>query len=94
MAKLALNSISKPSNSSFNVLSTLICNVLFFQVHKIIGFAPVLLQVVMSVELEMPVKQAGEYVLQNNDTLNNGWGLGSEQGLNQDLETGCILFMH
>lgn len=31
-----------------------------FQVHKIIGFAPTLLQVIMSNEVEMPVRQAGK----------------------------------
>jgi hypothetical protein len=36
------------------------CVLLLFQVHKIIGFAPSLLQVVMSNEIEMPVRQAGE----------------------------------
>lgn len=30
------------------------------QIHKIIGFAPVLLQVVMAGDIEMPVRQAGE----------------------------------
>ena len=34
-------------------------NFFFFQVHKIIGFAPVLLQVVMTGEIDMPVRQAG-----------------------------------
>lgn len=30
------------------------------QVHKIIGFAPVLLQVVMTEQIDMPVRQAGK----------------------------------
>lgn len=34
-----------------------------FQIHKIIGFAPTLLQVVMSNEVDMPVRQAGKYLL-------------------------------
>lgn len=33
-----------------------------FQIHKIIGFAPTLLQVVMSNEVDMPVRQAGKYI--------------------------------
>lgn len=33
------------------------------QVHKIIGFAPILLQVVMSDQVDMPVRQAGKIVL-------------------------------
>ena len=32
---------------------------LYFQVHKIIGFSPLLLQVVMTEQLDMPVRQAG-----------------------------------
>ena len=35
------------------------------QIHKIIGFAPTLLQVVMSTEVEMPVRQAGAIYLKN-----------------------------
>ncbi|XP_043287357.1 importin-7 [Venturia canescens] len=35
------------------------------QIHKIIGFAPTLLQVVMSSEVEMPVRQAGAIYLKN-----------------------------
>ncbi|XP_013398069.1 importin-7 [Lingula anatina] len=35
------------------------------EVHKIIGFAPILLQVVMSDQLDMPVKQAGAIYLKN-----------------------------
>jgi hypothetical protein len=31
-----------------------------FQIHKIIGFAPSLLQVVMLSDVDMPVRQAGE----------------------------------
>lgn len=34
-------------------------NFTFFQIHKIIGFAPTILQLVMSNDLEMPVRQAG-----------------------------------
>lgn len=30
------------------------------QIHKIIGFAPTLLQVVMSNEVDVPVRQAGK----------------------------------
>lgn len=33
-----------------------------FQIHKIIGFAPTLLQVVMTNEIDMPVRQAGKYL--------------------------------
>ena len=33
---------------------------IFLQVHKIIGFAPVLLQVVMEEHIDMPVRQAGK----------------------------------
>lgn len=32
----------------------------YLQVHKIIGFAPSLLQVIMSTDIEQPVRQAGE----------------------------------
>ena len=39
------------------------CFFLFIQVHKIIGFAPVLLQVVMAEQVDMPVRQAGKVVL-------------------------------
>ncbi|KAH7932359.1 importin-8 [Rhipicephalus sanguineus] len=35
------------------------------QVHKIIGFAPSLLQVVMTASLDMPVRQAGAIYLKN-----------------------------
>ena len=35
---------------------------LYLQVHKIIGFAPVLLQVVMEDTIDMPVRQAGKYI--------------------------------
>lgn len=35
------------------------------EVHKIIGFAPVLLQVVMTGEIDMPVRQAGVIYLKN-----------------------------
>ncbi|XP_077995074.1 importin-7-like [Glandiceps talaboti] len=35
------------------------------QVHKIIGFAPTLLQVVMSDQLQMPIRQAGVIYLKN-----------------------------
>ncbi|KAJ8666896.1 hypothetical protein QAD02_008558 [Eretmocerus hayati] len=40
------------------------------QVHKIIGFAPGLLQVVMSNEVDMPVRQAGVIYLKNFITTN------------------------
>ena len=33
-----------------------------FQVHKIIGFAPALIQVVMSDLVDMPVRQAGKSI--------------------------------
>jgi hypothetical protein len=35
------------------------------EVHKIIGFGPVLLQVVMSSEVELPVRQAAVIYLKN-----------------------------
>ncbi|XKL59631.1 hypothetical protein PGB90_000647 [Kerria lacca] len=35
------------------------------QIHKIIGFAPTLLQLVMSNELELPIRQAGAIYLKN-----------------------------
>lgn len=41
------------------------------QVHKIIGFAPSLLQVVMMTEVEMPVRQAGVIYLKN--LINQFW---------------------
>ena len=31
------------------------------EIHKIIGFAPTLLQCIMNDEVEMPTRQAGEY---------------------------------
>ena len=37
--------------------------ILGVQVHKIIGFAPVLLQVVMTDQIDMPVRQAGEFMI-------------------------------
>ncbi|XP_035736175.1 importin-7-like isoform X1 [Vespa mandarinia] len=40
------------------------------QIHKIIGFAPTLLQVVMSAEVDMPVRQAGVIYLKNLITTN------------------------
>ncbi|XP_015515096.1 importin-7 [Neodiprion lecontei] len=40
------------------------------QIHKIIGFAPSLLQVVMSTEVDMPVRQAGVIYLKNLITTN------------------------
>ncbi|XP_020286261.1 importin-7 [Pseudomyrmex gracilis] len=40
------------------------------QIHKIIGFAPTLLQVVMSNEVDMPVRQAGVIYLKNLITSN------------------------
>lgn len=33
---------------------------MILQIHKIIGFAPTLLQVVISPDVDMPVRQAGE----------------------------------
>ena len=35
------------------------------EVHKIIGFGPVLLQVIMSTEVELPVRQAAVIYLKN-----------------------------
>jgi len=35
------------------------CRLCLLQVHKIIGFVPALLQLVMSEQLDMPVRQAG-----------------------------------
>lgn len=35
----------------------------FFQIHKIIGFAPGLLQVVMTNDVDMPVRQAGKLLV-------------------------------
>ncbi|XP_063986834.1 importin-7 isoform X2 [Diachasmimorpha longicaudata] len=40
------------------------------QIHKIIGFAPSLLQVIMSNEVDMPVRQAGVIYLKNLITTN------------------------
>ncbi|XP_033221606.1 importin-7 [Belonocnema kinseyi] len=40
------------------------------QIHKIIGFAPTLLQVVMMTEVDMPVRQAGVIYLKNLITSN------------------------
>ena len=40
----------------------LVLCLLYLQVHKIIGFAPVLLQVVMEDTIDMPVRQAGKYI--------------------------------
>ena len=34
-------------------------NIFISQVHKIIGFAPTILQVVMAEQVDMPVRQAG-----------------------------------
>ncbi|KAK2707971.1 hypothetical protein QYM36_015599, partial [Artemia franciscana] len=41
------------------------------QIHKIIGFAPTLLQVIMSQEFDMPVKQSGVVYLKN--MVNGSW---------------------
>jgi len=41
------------------------------QIHKIIGFAPTLLQVVMMHEVDMPVRQAGAVYLKN--LINSSW---------------------
>jgi hypothetical protein len=38
-----------------------------FQIHKIIGFAPSLLQVVMLSDVDMPVRQAGKLVLESTE---------------------------
>ena len=42
-----------------------------FQVHKIIGFVPSLLQVVMQNDVEMPIRQAGVIYLKN--TIMQNW---------------------
>lgn len=42
-----------------------------FQIHKIIGFAPTLLQVVMMNDVDMPVRQAGVIYLKN--MVTNNW---------------------
>ncbi|KAL7049000.1 hypothetical protein ACKWTF_003564 [Chironomus riparius] len=44
---------------------------LLFKVHKIIGFVPSLLQVVMQNDVDMPVRQAGAVYLKN--TITNSW---------------------
>lgn len=35
---------------------------ILFQIHKIIGFAPSLLQVIMLPDVDMPVRQAGKFL--------------------------------
>ena len=40
------------------------------EVHKIIGFGPVLLQVIMSTEVELPVRQAAVIYLKNMVSIN------------------------
>ncbi|XP_026684664.1 importin-7-like [Diaphorina citri] len=46
-------------------------NWFLFQLHKIIGFAPGLLQIVMMSEVDMPVRQAGVVYLKN--LITNQW---------------------
>ncbi|XP_045465095.1 importin-7 [Harmonia axyridis] len=41
------------------------------QIHKIIGFAPTLLQIVMMGDCDMPIRQAGAIYLKN--LINNSW---------------------
>lgn len=41
------------------------------QIHKIIGFAPTLLQVIMTPDVDMPVRQAGAVYLKN--LINSSW---------------------
>ena len=43
------------------------------EVHKIIGFGPVLLQVIMSTEVELPVRQAAVIYLKN--MVSSHWSL-------------------
>ena len=53
------------NNDVFRILLSniyLVVCLLYLQVHKIIGFAPVLLQVVMEDTIDMPVRQAGIYI--------------------------------
>uniref|UniRef100_A0A0C9RDD3 Ipo7_0 protein n=1 Tax=Fopius arisanus TaxID=64838 RepID=A0A0C9RDD3_9HYME len=53
------------------------------QIHKIIGFAPSLLQVVMSNEVDMPVRQAGVIYLKN--LITTSWA-------DRELQNGPALF--
>ena len=39
------------------------------EIHKIIGFAPTLLQCIMNAEVEMPTRQAGEIWIFTSDTI-------------------------
>ena len=43
------------------------------EVHKVIGFGPVLLQVIMSTEVELPVRQAAAIYLKN--MVSSHWSL-------------------
>ena len=43
------------------------------EVHKVIGFGPVLLQVIMSTEVELPVRQAAVIYLKN--MVSSHWSL-------------------
>lgn len=45
----------------FLIKPIIIVLILNFQLHKIIGFAPGLLQIVMMAEVDMPVRQAGKF---------------------------------
>lgn len=53
------------------------------QIHKIIGFAPTLLQLVMSNEVDMPVRQAGVIYLKN--LITSHWA-------DKEVESGPIEF--
>lgn len=44
---------------------------LLFQIHKIIGFVPTLLQIVMQNDLELVIRQAGVIYLKN--LITNNW---------------------
>ena len=44
------------------ILNSYTCIFSVWQVHKIIGFAPILLQVVMEENIDMPVRQAGKFL--------------------------------
>lgn len=48
-------------NNNINHISSLILH----QIHKIIGFVPSLLQIVMQNDLDLPVRQAGVIYLKN-----------------------------
>lgn len=55
-----------------------------FQIHKIIGFVPTLLQIVMQNDLEMPVRQAAAVYLKN--VIWNNWLEKEAKGNNVQLE--------